>query len=189
MLHFFQLTCFCLLFKVSQLSDSFLFHVFDHINIHNTRWCLSKPSCCASSSLQSSSLQHQCGCAGGVVEGRAEPKLLKKPGYWGWTKMEALVAILWVGEGRKCGRRPLETFLLLLFLEKLFLKLSHDLWKWKFDHILCLLISSCSVLEKDPVGSKVPERNVFVSNSLNIKIEYSGKIVLIRAFEAGIERN
>ena len=27
-----------------------------------------------------------------------------------------------------------------------------------------------TVLEKDPVGSKVPGRNVFVSNSLNIKI-------------------
>ena len=37
MSHFFQLTCFCLLFKVSQLSDSFLFHVFDHIHIHNTK--------------------------------------------------------------------------------------------------------------------------------------------------------
>ena len=39
------------------------------------------------------------------------------------------------------------------------------------------------------MGSKVPERNVFVSKSLNIKIEYSRNISLIRAFEAGIERN
>ena len=37
MSHFFQLKCFCLLFKVSQLSDSFLLHVFDHIHIDNTR--------------------------------------------------------------------------------------------------------------------------------------------------------
>ena len=32
------------------------------------------------------------------------------------------------------------------------------------------VIKSISVFEKDPVGSKVPGRNVFVSNSLNIKI-------------------
>ena len=76
--------------------------------------------------------------------------------------MEALVAIFWVGEGRKCERRPLETCI--LFLENFFLKLSHELWKQKFfDHILCSCISSCSVLEKDPVGSKVLEIYAFVS--------------------------
>ena len=51
-------------------------------------------------------------------------------------------------------------------------KMTHGLCKIIkfFDHILCSCISSCSVLEKDPVGSKVLERNVCVSNS-EIKAE------------------
>ena len=41
-------------------------------------WCPSKPSCCATTSLQSSSLLNS---VEALVESRAEPKLLKKPGY------------------------------------------------------------------------------------------------------------
>ena len=51
-------------------------------------------------------------------------------------------------------------------------KMTHGLCKIIkfFDHILCSCISSCSVLEKDPVGSKVLESYVCVSNS-EIKAE------------------
>ena len=63
-----------------------------------------------------------------------------------------------------------EQLLLQLNIQRLAVE-KDELWKQKFfDHILCCCISSCSVLEKDPVGSKALERNICVSNS-KIKAE------------------